>query len=111
MIIFNGYISADEATSTGNDVPLSTFSVDDDPMSIKTYITYSLIPLAFILLLMLIIKFTPLGMLFTKKKRKNRKLMNERLQRILLDNSNLRQRNVPLAYGAFDYQYNNQNYY
>ncbi|CAG9480080.1 unnamed protein product [Plasmodium vivax] len=46
---------------------------------------------------------TPLGTLFTKKKRNKRKDMDEKLQRVLSEPSVTRERSVPFSYSAFEY--------
>ncbi|CAI7724087.1 PIR protein [Plasmodium vivax] len=83
---------------------------DPDPTNImswiktyKNYIISGLLPLVIFLLLFLLIKCTPMGTLFTKKKGRKRKEMNEKLQRVLSEPSATRESRIPFSYSAFEY--------
>ncbi|CAI7721813.1 hypothetical protein, conserved [Plasmodium vivax] len=88
---------------TGDNYHLNNISENDDVIPYQKYIINGLLPLVFIILLTLLIKFTPLGTLFTKKKRRKQKQMNEKLQRVLSEPSATRERSVPFSYSAFEY--------
>ncbi|KMZ82405.1 hypothetical protein PVIIG_06111 [Plasmodium vivax India VII] len=70
----------------------------------KKYIINAVVPLIIILLLILLMKYTPLGKIFTKIKRKKQNDMNEKLQRVLQQPSNgSEERRIPFSYSAFEY--------
>ncbi|GAW84017.1 variable surface protein [Plasmodium gonderi] len=95
--------STGNVITIGKDIALDKSIQVDQGISLKAYIIIALIPLVIILLLTFLIKHTSLGMFFKKKKRRKRKGMNEKLQRILLGPSNARERRVHLAYSYFEY--------
>ncbi|VUZ97237.1 PIR protein [Plasmodium vivax] len=83
-------------TGSGNVLDIINSFFRDAPY--KEYSMMALVPLAIILLLTFLIKFTPLGTLFTKKK------MNEKLQRVLSEYPTQRdERNIPFSYSPFAY--------
>ncbi|KMZ85842.1 hypothetical protein PVBG_01352 [Plasmodium vivax Brazil I] len=83
-------------TGSGNVLDIINSFFLDAPY--KEYSMMALVPLAIILLLTFLIKFTPLGTLFTKKK------MNEKLQRVLSEYPTQRdERNIPFSYSPFAY--------
>ncbi|CAI7724198.1 PIR protein [Plasmodium vivax] len=70
----------------------------------KDYIMMGFIPMAFIPLLILLMKYTPLRAIFAKKKKKKRNDMNEKLQRVLFEPSNgSEEKRIPFSYSAFEY--------
>ncbi|KMZ98958.1 hypothetical protein PVNG_05670 [Plasmodium vivax North Korean] len=76
----------------------------NDGIPYQKYIVNGLLPLIAVLLLIILIKFTPLGTIFTKKKRKKQNDMNEKLQRVLQQPSaESEQRRIPFSYSAFEY--------
>ncbi|GAW82729.1 variable surface protein [Plasmodium gonderi] len=83
--------------TTGEGIVLDG-SDDEQGIPYKNYMIMILVPLTIILIMTLLVKFTPLGMLFTKKKRKKRKHMNEKLQKVLLDRTPATETRVHLAY-------------
>ncbi|EDL42795.1 variable surface protein Vir18-related [Plasmodium vivax] len=67
------------------DVPVSDDPTGDNSETpFKKYTTMALAPTGIIMLMTLLTKFTPLGMLFTKKNRNKRNDMKENIERILL---------------------------
>ncbi|GAW83201.1 variable surface protein [Plasmodium gonderi] len=88
--------------STGKGIVSDESNVDTQEIPYKKYIIMIIVPLAIILLCILLIKYTPLGTLFTKKKRKKRKVMKEKLQ-VLLEPSLASERRIQLAYSFSDH--------
>lgn len=70
-----------------------------EEMPYKNYIQIGIIILAIILLLALLLKFTPLGFIFSNKRKKIRKNMQEKVQRVLLQPPYNNERNISMAYG------------
>lgn len=70
-----------------------------EEMPYKNYIQIGIIILAIILLLALLLKFTPLGFIFSNKRKKIRKNMQEKVQRVLLLPPYNNERNISMAYG------------
>ncbi|VUZ94240.1 PIR protein [Plasmodium vivax] len=67
------------------DVPVSDDPIGDNSETpFKKYTAMALAPTGIIMLMTLLTKFTPLGMLFTKKNRNKRNDMKENIERILL---------------------------
>ncbi|KMZ88814.1 hypothetical protein PVBG_05610 [Plasmodium vivax Brazil I] len=93
-----------EAVTTGSGNVLDIFNRLFSNVPYKEYIMMALVPLAIILLLTFLIKFTPLGTFFTKKKKKEQKKMNEKLQRVLSEYpAQMNERNIPFSYSPFAY--------
>lgn len=65
----------------------------------KTYTMSILIILALVSLFWLLLKYTSLGFMFSRKKRKKRQKVNAELQKILYGQSNIRAQNIYTAYG------------
>ncbi|KMZ95005.1 hypothetical protein PVMG_05766 [Plasmodium vivax Mauritania I] len=89
--------------STEDDYNVNEISENDEVILYQKYIVSVLLPLVILLLLTLLIKCTPLGSFFSKKRRRKQKQMNEKLQRVLSEPSATRERSVPFSYSAFEY--------
>ncbi|KMZ83353.1 hypothetical protein PVBG_05749 [Plasmodium vivax Brazil I] len=62
------------------------------------------IPMGVVLLISLLLKYTPLWRILTKRKRKKQSHMNEKLQRVLQQPSIAsEERSIPFSYSAFEY--------
>ncbi|CAI7721634.1 PIR protein [Plasmodium vivax] len=96
--------TAEEAASPWNGNILYMFNRLFSEGQYKEYIMMALVPLAIILLLTFLIKFTPMGTLFTKKKKKKQQKMNEKLQRVLSEYpAQMNERSIPFSYSPFAY--------
>ncbi|GAW84465.1 variable surface protein [Plasmodium gonderi] len=99
----HGIRESNNKYDTESVVPLDEQNMYNHEIIYKKYIIMVLVPLAIILILMLIIKYTHFRIIFTKKKRKKRKMINEKLQRVLLGPAAAREKHVQFAYSYFDY--------
>ncbi|CAI7719034.1 PIR protein [Plasmodium vivax] len=78
---------------------------DNSETPFKKYTTMALAPTGIIMLMTLLTKFTPLGMLFTKKNRNKRNDMKEKIERVLLLESPVatEENNINFAYSPAQY--------
>ncbi|SBT47343.1 PIR Superfamily Protein [Plasmodium ovale wallikeri] len=100
-------------TGDGNITPQDENSsiLDHDlgGITIKIYIIIGLSILGSILLLILFMKFTTLGRIFSKKKKNNKQDIQEELNRIMYSPSSLEEQNIYLPYDNSEYsQYDSQ---
>ncbi|SBT56594.1 PIR Superfamily Protein [Plasmodium ovale wallikeri] len=80
-------------------------------ITIKTYITTGLSFLGFILLFIFLMRFTVLGRIFSRNKKKNRQIIQEELRRIMYSPSSLEEQNIYFSYDNSEYsQYDSQYY-
>ncbi|SBS95083.1 PIR Superfamily Protein, partial [Plasmodium ovale curtisi] len=70
--------------------------------SLKMYITIGLSILGFLLLLIPLFKFSPLGSRFSKKKKKKRQEIQEELERMIYSPSNFNENNMYLSYAHLE---------
>ncbi|CAG9474530.1 unnamed protein product [Plasmodium vivax] len=95
---------AEETVKYENDNGLGILSQFFNNIPHKDYMMMGFIPMVFILLLILLMKYTPLRAIFAKKKKKKRNDMNEKLQRVLFEPSNgSEEKRIPFSYSAFEY--------
>ncbi|SBT50994.1 PIR Superfamily Protein [Plasmodium ovale wallikeri] len=101
-IITNEGSDLSETTIFREDKDSSTPEAETGVNSLKMYIIIGLSILGFLLLLILLFKFTTLGSHFSKKKKKKRQEIQEELERIMHSPSNFNENNMYLSYSQLE---------
>ncbi|CAI7717819.1 PIR protein [Plasmodium vivax] len=102
-----GYILNKDSYPRGEqgsiDIEDTELSTPLEEPSLKMYTTIIAMILGGILFFALLSKFTPLGTLFSRKKKKKKKEIEKKLQRILSGEASIEERNVYMPYGQLRY--------
>ncbi|CAG9485537.1 unnamed protein product [Plasmodium vivax] len=105
--IRDGYILNKDSYPMGEqgiiDIEDTELSTPLEEPSLKNYITIIAMILGGILFCALLSKFTPLGTVFSRKKKKKKKEIEKKLQRILSGEASIEERNVYMPYGQLRY--------
>ncbi|SBT73057.1 PIR protein [Plasmodium ovale] len=101
--IFTSEISGvSETKILRQDKDSSTTEAEPAISSLKMYVTIGLSIVGFLLLLILLFKFTPLGSRFNKNKKKKRREIQEELERMMYSPSYFNENNMYLSYAHLE---------